>query len=334
MRSKPNLPEPSIQAALSAAYGIVPTKLVFLPLGNDSRAWSYRVDAGARQYFAKLRRGELHPASLLVPHTLQRLGIGQVVAPLATLSGELSAPVNAVFSLTLYPYIAGRSAWRSPLKTTQWRAWGEILRAIHQAPVSKPLRQILKREAFGLQWLPNIARVESALATGDFNDETAQRFARIWREQSAQIALCKQRYRALGEQLTQRAPPFVICHADIHTDNIIVTGAGDTKIVDWDEVLLAPIERDLMFFIGDGHAPQNEAAFLAGYGECYIDLAAIAYYRYDWTLQEFADYGERVFYASYLREQDRAQALQEFAELFAPDDVVQRAHAAFQRKPS
>ncbi len=333
MRSKPNLPDQRIKDVLCAAYGIAPAALEFLPLGNDSRAWSYRVEAGPTRYFAKLRRGELKQAALHVPQTLQRLGIEQAVAPLATLAGDLSTPVNDEFSLILYPFIAGRSAWGMRLKPAQWRAWGRIVRAIHNAPVDSQLAQVVEREVFGMKWLPGIALVERALEAGRFKSEAAQRVAKIWREQSDEIALCKQRFCALGERLTKQAPLFVICHADIHTANIIVTDEGDIKIVDWDEVLLAPIERDLMFFLGDGHAPQSEAAFLAGYGDCHIDRAAIAYYRYDWTLQEFADYGERVFIASDLGERDLALALREFEKLFAPGDVIQRARAAFARIP-
>lgn len=333
MRSKPNLPDQRIKDVLCAAYGIAPAALEFLPLGNDSRAWSYRVEAGPTRYFAKLRRGELKQAALHVPQTLQRLGIEQAVAPLATLAGDLSTPVNDEFSLILYPFIAGRSAWGMRLKPAQWRAWGRIVRAIHNAPVDSQLAQVVEREVFGMKWLPGIALVERALEAGRFKSEAAQRVAKIWREQSDEIALCKQRFCALGERLTKQAPLFVICHADIHTANIIVTDEGDIKIVDWDEVLLAPIERDLMFFLGDGHTPQSEAAFLAGYGDCYIDRAAIAYYRYDWTLQEFADYGERVFIASDLGEQELTLALREFEKLFAPGDVIQRAHAAFAHIP-
>ncbi len=333
MLSKPDLPDHCLKNVLSAAYDIAPTALEFLPIGNDSRAWSYRVEAGTTRYFAKMRRGELKQAALHVPHSLQRLGIKQVVAPLATLAGELSAPVTAEFSLILYPFVAGRSAWGRHLQPAQWRAWGEIVRAIHDAPVSSQLGQVVEREVFGVKWHSSIAMVERILETGQFKSEAARQVATIWREQADEIALCKERYCALGEQLAQLARPFVICHADMHAANLIISDEADMHIVDWDEALLAPMERDLMFFLGDGHAPQSEAAFLAGYGDCHIDLAAIAYYRYDWTLQEFADYGERVFCASYLGERDLALALREFEKLFAPGDVVQRAHAAFARIP-
>ena len=271
MLSKPKLPDQSITDVLSAAYGIAPVALEFLPIGNDSRAWSYRVAAGTTQYFAKLRRGQPNKAALHVPHYLQRLGIEQVVAPLATLAGDLSASVDDEFWLILYPFVSGESAWEMQLRPAQWRAWGEILRAIHDAPVGSQLTQIVQREVFGVKWLSSIVRVERALETGRFKSQASRNLAKIWREQTDEIALCKERFCALAELLTERAPLFVICHADIHTANIIITDDADIRIVDWDETLLAPIERDLMFFLGDGQSPQSEAAFLAGYGDCHID---------------------------------------------------------------
>ena len=105
------------------------------------------------------------------------------------------------------------------------------------------------------------------------------------------------RYLALGARLEDQPPAFVLCHADIHPANIIIDSAGALHIVDWDEALLAPKERDLMFFIDDGRSADTTDAFLAGYGDHTVDPLALAYYKYDWVIQELGDYGERVFLA-------------------------------------
>ena len=99
--------------------------------------------------------------------------------------------------------------------------------------------------------------------------------------------------------------------------------------MDWDEAVIAPVERDLMFFLLDGHERDFEAAFFQGYGSRDINWLALAYYKYDWVIQEFADYGARVFLAADLGEQDLAASLREFQRLFAPGDVIERAHQAY-----
>ena len=109
----------------------------------------------------------------------------------------------------------------------------------------------------------------------------------------------------------------------------MLDGQGDIFIVDWDEAIIAPVERDLMFFIDDGGSEAAAAAFLEGYGDCTLDDIGLAYYRYDWVMQEFCDNGERVFLDSRLSSTDREFAFTEFRKLFAPGDVVDRAHAAY-----
>ena len=81
-----------------------------------------------------------------------------------------------------------------------------------------------------------------------------------------------------------------------------------------------------MFVVG-GHSAE-EAAFFQGYGEAAIDPLALAYYRYEWVVQELGDYGERVFFTTGLGEQTAGESLDMFRELFAPGDVVEGAYQA------
>ena len=333
MLTRPNVADDRIIHALRQGCGLAVDSLTFLPVGNDFRAWSYRLDSGADSYFVKLRRGELKPSLLRVPHYLRALGIANVVAPLPALSGGLSSPLGGDFSLILYPFIEGKSAWGMALSPAQWTAWGQVMRKIHAAPVDSQLAHVLERERYGVKWLDAVADVEDSLRQGNFASHYQSTMLRVWRENADEIETCKARFAQLGARLADENPPCVICHADIHTANIIIAHDGEIHIVDWDECLLAPRERDLMFFIGDGHAAAHEAAFLAGYGGGEVDRSALAYYRYDWCLQEFADYGERMFLSSDVGEEDLALSLREFKRLFAPGDVIQRAHEAFARIP-
>jgi spectinomycin phosphotransferase len=62
--------------------------------------------------------------------------------------------------------------------------------------------------------------------------------------------------------------------------------------VDWDNSILAPKERDLMF-IGGGiddiwKNEQQEAMFYEGYGKTEINLPALAYYRYERIIEDLA----------------------------------------------
>jgi len=328
MLEGPKLADELIIAQLSASYDLSVHSLEFLPVGNDARAWSYRVEAASGLFFLKLRKGDVNRASLIVPHYLLNCSIENVVAPIPSKSGELFVRLND-YALTLYSYIQGESKWDMSLTAAQWRDWGRIMHSIHDASIPLELAEDVPQEVFAVKWLDKMERVEDVLERGDYDGEVASAVARIWREKADVIELCRSRYLSLGTQLERRSPDFALCHADIHPANIIIDTVGTIHIVDWDETLLAPKERDLMFFIDDGRSVDTTEAFLAGYGDRSADLLSLAYYKYDWVIQEFGDYGERVFLEPDLSNKDLALAQREFTRLFEPGDVIERAHRAY-----
>ncbi len=328
MLEEPKLAKERIIAQLSARYDLNVRSLEFLPVGNDARAWSYRVEAAAGLFFLKLRLGPVNRAALIVPRWLLNCGIASAVAPMPANRGLLYTRLDG-YTLALYPYIHGESRWDMPLSAAQWRNWGAIMREIHDVSIPPEVARQVPPEVFAVKWLGKIERVEALLARGDYQGEAGSAVAAIWRQNADLIELCRSRYRWLGAQLESRSPKFRLCHADIHPANIVIDARGDIHIVDWDETLLAPKERDLMFFIDDGRSDDTTDAFFDGYGDRSVDALALAYYKYDWVMQEFDDYGERVCLAADLSDGELALAQREFARLFEADDVIDRAQRAY-----
>ena len=58
--------------------------------------------------------------------------------------------------------------------------------------------------------------------------------------------------RKLGQTLRSEKFDDVLCHGDIHEDNVMLSREGELFIIDWDNAIRAPRERDLMFFHGHG----------------------------------------------------------------------------------
>ncbi len=85
----------------------------------------------------------------------------------------------------------------------------------------------------------------------------------------------------------------VICHADIHSGNLIADGDGPLHVVDWDAPILAPRERDLMFVystdFGDHPINAHRAElFREGYGPLEPDPVLLSYYRSERHLDDVA----------------------------------------------
>jgi spectinomycin phosphotransferase len=112
---------------------------------------------------------------------------------------------------------------------------------------------------------------------------------------------------------------------------VLLEGDEQFWLIDWDETVLAPKERDLMFFIGgimrELLQPHHTEYFFRGYGDTAIDLDALLYYRNAWAVQDIAADGERVFFLPELSDASRQDAVRMFKLLFEPGYIVSIASA-------
>jgi spectinomycin phosphotransferase len=337
MLEKPALDERKIIAALRAEYGLPITGVEFLPIGNDATAWVYRVQTGSEaDYFLKVKKGEVYEPAVAVPRYLKDHGIEQVVAPLRTGSGALWTTLDN-FTLVLSPYIVGGPGMEVGMSDGQRIEFGAILKCIHTIGVDPALANLLRRESFVSRWIDVAMALDARIEAGDYGDSFERDLARFWKEKRVQIRYIVARTQELG-RLAQRNPgEFVLCHADIHTYNVLIDGAGKLHIVDWDETLLAPKERDLMFVAGGiggaEEAEREKTLFHRGYGDAEVDPVAFAYYRYEWVVQDMGDYAERIFLTEDTGEETRQDAVDGFRQLFAPGDVVEIAYQTEQTLP-
>jgi spectinomycin phosphotransferase len=327
MLEKPNLSDDQIISALQHSYALTVISLDFLPIGNDASAWVYRFETNEQSYFLKVKKGSVYQPSLLVPHHLKDQGINQVVAPLLTVTGELCAMIDP-FRLILYPFIEGKSGMEQGMSLDQWTAFGAILKQIHATTLPSELLAQMQHEKFllNLQWITVIHQLQEKVQTAAFDDPFAQELATFWKEKRDEIGAIVDRTEALGRSLQNKPLDLMLCHSDIHTANILVDEGGQLHIVDWDQPVIAPKERDLMFVTDD--TAEEEIAFFKGYGKTEIDPLALAYYRYEWVVQELGDYGERVFFMNDVGEETKRDSVRGFYQLFDPGDVVEVAYNA------
>jgi spectinomycin phosphotransferase len=327
MREPPRLADQTILAALQAHYGLPGPTLTFLPLGSDSASAVYRVQAaGGAAYLLKARAGQgFSEPSLAVPRCLHDQGVPHIVAPLPTLSQALWVSVNG-FALSLYPFIDGRTGVDAGLSEQHWRALGTTLKQIHASPLTPDLLRIVQRETFTPSRRELLPALEAAITRQDLASPVERELAHFWQARQDEIRTLVDRAGALGDKVRQASLPLVLCHADLHTWNVLLDTAQQLWLVDWDETILAPKERDLMFVVGgigrDLVNPQETACFLQGYGDTALDRQALVYYRYAWAVQDIAAYAERVFFFPDLGEESRRDALAGFMSLFEPGNIV------------
>ncbi len=333
MREPPNLADTTIAETMRAHYGISIVALTFLPLGNDSDTYVYRVEADdGAAYFLKIRnRLGFSPASLAVPRYLRDEGVPHILAPLQTTSRNPWVMVND-FALTLYPFIDGRIGGDVGMSEQQWIELGRTVKQIHMSQLPPDLEKVVPRETYVPPRRSVVTKLEGAI-NGELHSDPARReLAAFWNSRRDEIDRVVSRADALGRRLREKSAPLVLCHADLHTRNVLLEGDEQFWVIDWDETVLAPKERDLMFFVGgimrELLQPHHTEYFFRGYGDTAIDPDALVYYRNAWAVQDIASDGERVFFLPELSDASRQDAVRMFKLLFEPGNIVSIASAA------
>jgi spectinomycin phosphotransferase len=328
MIEKPDIRDEIIIAALNEHYSIQSSRIEFLPLGNDATAFSYRVEAwDGNWYFLKLKTNLSNLAALFVPRFLKDHDVEQVVAPIPTRTQKLFEEIDG-FAFILYPFIAGNEAMKVGLSDEQWTEFGSVLKAIHLTRLPSDIARFVRREDFIPTWSRLALDLQKQVDAGDFNERYQKELAGFWKDKKETIQAVIERAELLGKNLQRADLKFVLCHADIHTANIVVTPDQELFIVDWDDTLFAPKERDLMHVLEENRIQtREEQMFFAGYGNVEIDPLALAYYRYEWCVQEIGDFGNRVFLTDGMGESTKGESVEGFIELFSRGDVIEKALA-------
>lgn len=365
MLEPPPIPPALLLDRLRTEYNLSPTRVTFLPIGADVNTAVYRVDVpSCAPCFLKLRKGPFDPISVEVPRLLAERGAASfraasfradalraaIIAPLETRAGGLWGSLDP-YKMILYPFVEGQDGYQVTLTERQWIEYGALLRGLHEMQAPAALAARIPRETFSpvnrqrtrmyLDWV-------ETTSSAAYADEAATHLAALMRQRRDTMLHMLDRCDRLGEVLQARAEAstleYVLCHADVHPGNLHITPQGRLYLVDWDNVLFAPKERDLMS-IGAGmrgDTPQGEALFYqgylnppapiraerlpfgGGYTQTALDPIALAYYRYERIIADFAAFGDQLLGSSE-GDEDRQQAYEYFASNFRPGGVIEVA---------
>ncbi|MGW6267595.1 phosphotransferase enzyme family protein [Streptomyces sp. NPDC055060] len=312
-------------------YGFTGVGIAALNLGADAGADTFRLVADGEAYFLKLRRDGADDTRVRLQDFLAAANAGRVLAPLPDRDGRLVTEFDGG-AVVLYPFVDGCSGFATALTQGQWEELGAAVRALHSVDLPSALRAAVRVEAYGPQWRD---KVRGHLATDPppqrLPDAPARELAALLKARRPQLSTLVERAEQLAAVLRGKDVRPVLCHGDLHAGNVMVADDGSLVVVDWDEPVLAPRERDLMF-IGGGvggvwNEPAESAAFYRGYGAQEIDAQALAYYRCERIVRDIAEYCDQLLFGT-PRDGDsddhraRELSLRQFAGQFRPGDVV------------
>lgn len=330
MLEKPDLADETLIACAQEHYGLRAAEIAFLPLGADQHTAAYRlVAAGGTPYFLKLRRGPFDEMCVALPKYLSDQGISQIIPPLPTAAGRLWAMLDG-YTAMLYPYVEGRNGYEVALSDRHWRDFGVALKRIHTAAAPPALTGRIQQESYSPRWRESVKQFVAAVEGSAFDDPVAAKTAALLKTKRAEVLDLVGRAERCARELQAHPRAFIVCHSDLHAGNILIGADDALYIVDWDNPILAPKERDLMYagggLFGSHRTPEEEEAlFYQGYGETQIDPIALAYYRYERIVQDIAEFCTQLLLTDEGGE-DREQSFRYLASSFLPNGVIEIAY--------
>jgi len=311
---------------LNINYGIAVNTLILLPVGADMNAFIYKAKTHeGTSFFVKLKRGHRYDMSVAILALLQTSGIQQIITPITTTGGELTRHIND-FTLTVYPFVDGQNGFCYNLTDDQWITLGKVLRQVHEFHVPPSIKDKIRKEDYSGKWREIVLALDAHIDGNFTDDETALKLQAFMKKHRAIIHRLVNRAESLSQKIQKLSFEFVLCHSDIHGGNVLIDRNGAIYIVDWDDPIMAPKERDLMF-IGGGVAntwnnPREEEFFYKGYGKTKINRTLLAYYRHERIVEDIAEYGQALLLTPAGGEKDRLEMYKQFIGMFEPDGVV------------
>jgi spectinomycin phosphotransferase len=333
MRHPQELTVSQIAEVLAQAYGVQAVQVVQRPAGADAGATVYQVvDVDGGRWWLKCRRYAVGDAVWNVLQYLRaQLQLEEVAAPVAALDGAPAVLARGL-QWTLFAYVEGQSGFEAALSQAQWRRLGQVLRSVHEAELPSALVASLAEPR--LEDDLAVERVGAWLQQGDAQwpvpDALAERYRQLWRLYRPLIADVWARCVQLRAQLAGQGAPSVLCHGDLHAGNVLLRDDGGLCLIDWDGMLRAPRERDLMFIgagVGGRWGRDEPPGFREGYGEVSLDPVRLAYYRHWRILHDVQEFHDLLLEpgAAGRPPSQRLQALRYMEDQFAPNNVVDAA---------
>jgi len=120
-----------------------------------------------------------------------------------------------------------------------------------------------------------------------------KKVAELFIDNNEKILKQLQKLEDLGSKLRNSPIDFVICHGEPHRWNTMVNEKGEVFLIDWDDSIFAPKEKDLIMI-------KNEPVKLAGYksviGDFKLKQDVLHYYNLEWNISEIDAWSSQILY--------------------------------------
>lgn len=292
-----DLTSEQITLALQDYWGIVAVDVRYAAVGHGSCNWVVAGD-GAK-WFVKADRPERsaeRDAAYRTAAALSDAGLDFVHAAVRDRSGALRRRISPLWNLAVFPFLEGRNPdFTNNVERAQI---AEVVGRLHAHP-----------SGFedALRWQPGFRQPElrSLLANdldrpwtrGPYSERT-----RMLLEASLPgVQQLLEKYDRLAARLVASDEPWVVTHGEPHGGNTMLDAANRMRLIDCDDLMLAPRERDLWLLLYVAHDrpvdtdnTQIMQAYQRSAGPVQPRLDVLELYRADWHLSDISAYAQQL----------------------------------------
>jgi spectinomycin phosphotransferase len=288
MITEPAIDRKIIQSAIEVNYQIAVTDLTFIEGGEAS--WGYHVQAQHdKHYFFKIHNGitNYQERFKLTYRLYTDSGITNITHPITNKHEAFVIFLNE-YPSALFNFINGHTAAEETLDESERFALGSLLGRIHTVKTDFSLNEDFIYQ--NMHRLVNSVEIARSFLKDSSSYKTQA--AELLLEDKKIINNCIQKLHEAGQTLQKRDIDFVICHGEPHKWNTMVDKHGEVFLIDWDDALFAPREKDLRMVLHDPIAIKGYEKIVGGYK---LNNDVLHYYDLEWYISSIDAWVIQIF---------------------------------------
>jgi len=302
MLTESNVDKSLLKKVIQENFGISVISLTLVPKWETARACIVETSKHAN-FFLKIYSDDSVPDSAFrFAHDLYaKAGITNITHPVATNNGQMRTQIGD-FHIALFDLISGTTAEQHELTVRQLERLGELLARIHQSKTM--IGEYSVRERFEIPFRDRLVAIFNDMSKISGNSTKYKTQLKFFLEPHRQKFMEElETLRVLQRKVRRKNLEFVNCHGEPSPGNILSSNDGEIYLLDWDDPIFAPKEKDLLFF------KDNIGPVMKGYSvfsqDTVIDQDVLEFYGHLWNLGEIAYYGGKILFENHSDEQNR-----------------------------
>lgn len=324
MKERPDIDDKTILENLNYFYPEKFTSIDFLPFGNNANSFVYQVSTKKIQYFLKLRRGNFSPGGVLLQDYLSNHSSIVTPSVMRNSIGNLWSEFGQ-FTFIVSEYASGLSGDKAIKDEGLFQNIGSIARELHRQNPPAEIISHMPIETFDSNRKSDFLAIRNWVRRTKPKTDFKAHFQNLWNKYSNEVELVLSTLLEMESNLRTQEVIFCVCHSDLHLPNFLVDKNNTVAVIDWDNPILAPVERDLVYIIGK----EGEKEFLRGYGKYEHHHQLLKYYRFERALEAIVEYGKRIIFYDYLGRLTKESDLISFEKLFMDNGPIHFAKSPY-----